>query len=206
MEPDRKESNEEGSSLHLGGGKMSWLAWLVASLFATVVISLAAAHAPPRVRLIGLFPIASGLLTGWLLAWLSRQFEVAPSRRVSAMVGVLLALGGWIGTTWETYRLDELLLTKSPNDELAARMMQEFDQQSKGADVAASRPSVASPFRAYLSRRIRQLGTWPRPWPECFWLLECAAASLSGGMIASGAFQPANKAKTAQPAVTDHVP
>jgi hypothetical protein len=185
MTIDRQKPNDDAMSRQSHTGRTSTPTWLAASLLATGAISLAAAHAPPRIRLIGLFPIGFGLLVGWLLVRLASQFETFPSRRVLVTAAALLALGGWIGTTWETFRIDETLSVKSPQDELAARMMREFDQQTKGAGPEQSRPSTVASFRTYLSRRIRQLGDWPSPWPECFWLAESVAAAVAGGIIAS---------------------
>ncbi len=152
-------------------------AWCVASLVITTALSLAAAHAPPRIRLIGLFSVAFGLLIGWLLAVLAEKLVSHPSRLVMSLVAAILTLGGLIGCGWETFRLEQSRLAKSPNDDLALRLMEGMKAQGGAGDATPAKPSTLTAFRSHLSRRLRQLGDWPSPWPELFWLTELAAGA-----------------------------
>ena len=126
------------------GGAVSNLTWLIVCLLVVAVLCLMAAHAPPRIRLIGLFPAGLGLLIGWFVVWSIPQFNSNSSRRVVIVTAGLLAFAGWIGVTFETFRQEELLRKQLPSDPLAARMMKEFEQQAKGTELESPRPMFNS--------------------------------------------------------------
>lgn len=158
------------------------MTWLAALLVATTAISLAAAHAPARIRLIGLFSICFGFLIGGVACWLAIQCDAKLSRRFVVVVATGAALIGLIASTWETYRLESARIAKSGTDGIAARLIEEFDLRSP---IVSSSRSTGVEFRRYLKRRIRQLGEWPSPWPECFWFAEVCAGATASGWLAS---------------------
>ncbi len=155
-----------------------WI-WLMASLVATTAVSLAAAHAPPRVRLIGLFSIAFGLLVGWMVVRLADLSDVCPSRQIVSIAAAILALGGLVGNTWETSRLDQLRTGDPAKERMAEQLIEQMKTQPVTGNPIPYDLSKLSAFRWHLSRRIRQLGRWPSPWPEYFWLAELLTASAA---------------------------
>lgn len=176
----KDEANPPGSSP---------LIWLAGGLIGTVAISLVAAHAPPRIRLIGLFSIVFGLAIGWSLSRLAEKLECRISQTDMGVVVVILSVAGLIGCTWETWRLEEVRKPKSGNDAIVARMIEQMKLQTSigqarsvpnQLEMVPPPSSSLTEFRRYLARRIRQLGEWSSPWPEAFWLLEiCAGAAAS---------------------------
>jgi len=166
--------NEESSSLM----------WMLACCFCVGVLAVMAAHAPARVRLIGLFSVGFGLFVGWLTTRLAQLFEVRPARATIIMLAASLTLVGLVATTWQTFRLDELTQVKSSEEELAAKLMREFDRQQGIATPDLTPSSSLQRFRGYLTRRVRQLGRWPSPWPELFWCGECISAGIAAGWFA----------------------
>ena len=164
-------------------GGSSVLIWFFACVIAVTGLSIAAAHAPPRIRLIGLFSITFGLVVGWGIARLASQLQVEPGRRFTVVIAVLLSLCGLIGSTWQTSRLDEALSLKSGKDALAARLIKEFERQDKQSGSDNQKRSEVSEFQKYLSRRLQKLGTWTSPWPECFWAVELIAAATAAGWM-----------------------
>jgi hypothetical protein len=161
----------------------SVLIWFFASIIAVTGLSIAAAHAPARIRLIGLFSIAFGLIVGWGVVRLASQLQAEPRRRVSAITAILLSLCGLIGSTWQSSRLDEARSTQSGNDTLAARLINEFDRQEKAHGNGVQSRSEVTEFQKYLSRRLKNLGNWTTPWPECFWVSELMAAAIAAGWM-----------------------
>ena len=105
------------------------IAWLVAGLVLTTALTLAAAHAPPRIRLIGLFSITFGALLGLLLVQLAVQLESHPSPQFVAFTAALFTTAGLIGCTWETFRLEQLKHGKSMKEGLAQRLVEQMQTQ-----------------------------------------------------------------------------
>ena len=162
----------------------SHFVWILACCLCVGVLAMMAAHAPARIRLIGLFSVGFGLIVGWLTTRLAQLLEVRPARSVIIMLAASLTLVGLVATTWQTFRLDELTQVKTIDEELAARLMREFDRQQGIATPDLTPSSSLQSFRGYLARRVSQLGRWSSPWPELFWWGECASASVAAGWFA----------------------
>ena len=161
-----------------------WLSWLVRAVPVVLALSIAAAHATTRVKLLGLFCIAVGGAMGVAVAWFTKPH---PNRitwqRLLAMF--LMGFTGLAGSTWLAFRLDATSQPKSPQQQMAATMMKQMERDSGGEIVPATSISAVDEFRSYLTRRVRQLGSWRRPWPELFWVSEL----LAGGVAAVWGFQ-----------------
>ncbi len=162
---------------------VSILTWFTACAFTITALSIAAAHAPARIRLIGLFSIAFGLVVGWGVVRIASQLQAQPGRRFTVFTAALLSLCGLIGSTLQTSRLDESHSMQSGNDALAARLIKEFEwHDNQSGSNKPSRTNVTA-FQAYLSRRLQNLGNWSSPWPECFWLTELIATAIAAGWM-----------------------
>ena len=167
----------------LPAGKSS-IIWVTACCLSSGVLAMLAAHAPARVRLIGLFAVGFGLIVGWMAVRLAQVFEARPTRPTMFSLAASFALVGFVAMTWQTFRLDELTQIKTKEEELAARLMREFDRQQGIVTPDLTRSSSLQRFRGYLTRRVSQLGRWPSPWPELFWWGECVSASVAAGWFA----------------------
>ena len=171
-------------------GSSSVLIWLSACVIFVTALSIAAAHAPARIRLIGLFSIAFGLVVGWIVVRLASQLESAPGRCFSMITAMLLSLSGLIGSTWHTSRLVEASSGLSGKDALAARLIKELEQQANESGNENRCRSEVTEFQKYLSRRLQKLGNWTSPWPECFWVTELVAATIAAGWMSSQGLKP----------------
>ena len=161
----------------------SILAWLAVCLVATSVLTIAAAHAPPRVRLIGLFSIGFGAIIGWLTVVLTGPLEVLVSTSTAGVVAGLLTLGGLIGCTMEIARLDDVQKSSANQEELAMRMLEQMNATSQGG--SPPKPATErSSIQKHLNRRLRQLGQWKSPWPEIFWCSELVLAASVSAWVA----------------------
>lgn len=167
------------------------LPWFVACLVSTTALSLIAAHVPGRVRLIGLFSIAFGLLVGLIVAQLAEMLKPRHTRRYVAAFAAILTLVGLIGSTYEVNRLDALKRTPSSNELLALQMAKQMKEQT--APSSEGQPNsfnslseeLDTSFRRHLARRVRQLGDWKSPWPELFWTAELITSAAASFWIVS---------------------
>lgn len=164
--------------------RVSWLSWLARAALVVLALSIAAAQAPTRVKLLGLFSVGVGCTMGAASAFFTQPHPAqAPRRRLLAMF--LLAFTGLAGSTWLAFRLDAASQPKSPQQQMAATMMKQMERDSGGEIVPATSISAVDEFRRYLTRRVRQLGSWSSPWPELFWVGEL----LAGGAAAAWGFR-----------------
>jgi len=169
----------------------SLMTWLAACLLATGALAITAAYAPPRIRLIGLYSIAFGLLVGWLLVRLAEKLDVTPSRWTMMIVAAMLTLGGLALSTWETCRIELKSASQFAKESLEARLIQKMKTQNINEnDVIQIERSPLFDFRRHLVRRISPLGKWTIPWAELFWCGELIAAMASSIWVSSHTLQP----------------
>ena len=161
-----------------------WLSWLVRAALVVLAISIAAAHAPIRVKLLGLFSIGAGGAMGAASAFFTKPHPDRVPRRWLAIL-FLMAFSGLAGSTWLAFRSEAASQAKSPQQQMAATMMKQMERDSNGEIVPATSISAVDEFRWYLTRRVKQLGSWPSPWPELFWIAEL----LAGGVAAAWGFR-----------------
>ena len=164
----------------------AWGLWLLSSSSAIMAVSILAAHAPDRVRLLGVFSIGLGLICGFVSARLSILSGVR-SHSVVIVGALLMALAGLIGSTCETARLTAAQHPANNKDRMATLLIEQLKQAVPGeVPVATAKPSWLESFRIHLSRRIdeKRLGKWNRPWPEVLWGIETLAGSAAAGWMA----------------------
>lgn len=172
------------SSIDGARNGIPWLSWLARTAVVVLAISIAAAHAPARVKLLGLFSIAVGGGMGATAAFFTKPHPKRVFLKWFMTVSVM-AFIGLAGSTWWAFRLDTASQPKSPQQQMAATMMKQMERDSGGEIPPAPSLSEADEFRWYLARRVKQLGTWRTPWPELFWLGEL----LVGGTAAAWGFR-----------------
>jgi len=164
--------------------RVLWLSWLARTALVALVLSIAAAHVPTRVKLLGLFSVVAGSAMGATSAFLTKPHPNRVPRRWLLAV-FLTALVGLAGSTWLAYRLDAFSQSKSLQQQMAVTMMKQMERDSGGEIASAPTVSTINEFRWYLARRVKQLGSWPSPWPELFWIGEL----LAGGAAAVWGFR-----------------
>ncbi|MSR57446.1 MAG: hypothetical protein EXS05_07220 [Planctomycetaceae bacterium] len=181
--------------------------WLVLGTLAVGLLFLASVHAPQRVKLPLITPVALGIAAGWGLGrWaLARRLSV-PKFVLIASFGLIAA--GEIGVAVESYRLGKPELQRVVNrlafqdDGLAHQIDRAFieqagdpatrDQFQRQSDLAQrrrqdelDRQQWLLTFAGYLEHRIpKAWGRWPNPWPAIFWGAEVLLASSLGAWLA----------------------
>lgn len=140
-------------------------------------LAIAAAHAPARIRLLGVFSVAFGLILGWLLSRLAAALHQRLNIPQVAWVGVVTA-AGLIGSVCHLVALQPIpappTFSHPVATMLAARMQEESgiqpgDTIPEFQPFPYKPPTFAQRVQAYLSSRVQSLGFWPSPWPELFW-------------------------------------
>ena len=175
------------------------LSWLAATGLALVAMSIVAAQAPARVRLLALFPIVVGGAMGAASGMFAKSMRVGVTARSVVAVGGL-ALVALAASTWQTFRLDAASRSVSPREQqMALNLMQQMERDSGGEFTAAPVASATDEFRQYLARRVRQLGAWSSPWPELFWAIEL----LAGGAAAMWGLRRGVRPGKEQPALKE---
>ncbi len=139
------------------------------------ILGVLAAHSPARIRLLGLFSIGFGLLTGWLLARLATTLNVRLDAPKIALIGIV-TLAGLITSVCRTVALQPPSTAKNMiADMVEARMREAAEKGEPGADAPTeplplpTSPGFAGRLLTYLNRRVEMLGNWSSPCPELFW-------------------------------------
>lgn len=165
------------------------LQWFVVAAIGMTMLSLAAVHAPPRIKLLGLFSIGVGVVAGLAFGWLARALDVKRSKALLSMTLLLIFAGLafatieshriWSATEWEAFE-------NSPNGKIARQsaMNQTLPKDFKTSlQESIDRQRQELSFENYLSRRVSALGNWRKPWPLVFWISEITIAAFAGGWI-----------------------
>ncbi len=175
------------------GSVSTFLLWIVLSAICVTAWTLICAHAPARIRLIGLFAVGYGLGAGWLLKQLARKLAFEGERFIPWLVG-LLVVAGQIGLAVESHRLFVNEMRRSLENDKARSALAALLQNNAPEGDPTSRKmlddmreslGLHTEFRGYLARRLAPFGRWSSPWPEIFWSLEIAASAAAAVWIAS---------------------
>ena len=154
-------------------------------------MAIAAAHAPARIRLLGVFSVVFGLILGWLLSRLAATVHLKMRTLQVVWVGIVTA-GGLIGSVCHLVALQPTSTPNFPNPiatMLAARMQDENgiqpgDSMPEFKPVAYQPPTFGNRLQRFLISRIQSVGAWPSPWPELFWGGEVLAGTAAAVAMA----------------------
>lgn len=167
-----------------GTHSASWSGFVILLALSVVAATILFAHAPARIRLIGLFAVAYGAVVGYLAAQFAKRTGL-PCSSMAVALTFLAILVGQIGVAVESYRLAhrETLFTPehaAANAMLSAAEPPENPRSRKLLEDMQATLGRGQNFSNYLGHRVAALGAWTRPWPEIFWVLEMLLASASG--------------------------
>jgi hypothetical protein len=197
-----RSANSQPDSASTSAPKRSVGSWLFVSALALTGLAIIAAHAPPRVRLLVLFPVAHGLLAGWLLMRVGVAVQLRTSRTTTILATVFIA-AGLLGTMFESHRMYAAKVRRDfsaaapnffdtkrlsvPLDEATAEERAEFERMKKDLETARRDRNRLlarrAGFRGYLTYHVSSLGGWPFPWPELLWGGEMLLATIAGALL-----------------------
>lgn len=187
------ESETSNASTRPESGSM--LLFALGAIVVAAGLGLLAAHAPARVRLLGLFSLGFGLLTGWLVAGLAARLHLRIGR-VQLVIIALVTLVGLITSVCRTVMLQPVnpKAEAHPVAEMVEAQLRtpgQIDLPAPQAPLLAGPTLQATPrpfadrLQTYLSRRVEMLGRWSAPWPELFWVLELVLGTTGAVWVAS---------------------
>jgi len=183
--------------------------WLVIGLVGVTVLTLAGAHAPGRIKLIGLFAVVYGLAVGWGLGQLAKLRRVPIGKGVGWLSLALIA-AGQIGMAFQSYQLHVVQIRRDdqpdskliglerflqrqnvPEDPEERARLEEIKQDiQRAAQSREQKLAELTSFSTYLRNRLAALGTWWSPWPAVFWAVEVLLSSMAGAWVAYRINQP----------------
>lgn len=190
-------SSPEAASDELRGknSSPSVLLWLLATLSGSILLAWIFGKADPRIKLLGLFPLALGALTAFLSVELLRRqnlFLRKPMIAWMTAMALIVSAGAtyqssrdWHDEIWEDRK--GVIGENAYQDYVEMRAGNERDERFEYFQTLESKTS----FEAYLSHRLKafseQLGreyVWDSPVPEVAFGIEQLLAA-SGGLIVS---------------------
>jgi hypothetical protein len=138
---------------------------------------LAAAHAPGRVKLLGLFAVAFGLLAGSALGALARFLQVE-QRTAMLPVAVILISAAQLGMALESWRVYRAEVRET----LQADVPLPVPESLKSSIREDRRRMMAErmSFPAWLRHRVSPLKVQSRPWPELLFGAELVLGIAAG--------------------------
>ena len=160
------------------------------------VLTLVCVQAPSRIKLLGLFAVGYGLLSG---LWIGRLLQAIHVNcvKTAAVLAVLMVAVGMVGMTFESYRLYAVAIARQyaidPNALLAGKSaivgdlesqahIQKLFQESRQQRLEMLAEMTS--FSAYLRNRTAGPHTsangWPHPWPWVLFVGEVLLASVAG--------------------------
>lgn len=165
-------------------------AFVGSALVILALLAFLAAHASPRVKLLGLFPIAIGALAGVIVARLCMRHAL--SRRVTFAAAIVLIPMTLAGYATESYRIWRSIKSNDfanyLHDELPGgreiferlRSGEQPENEVEAEFLAVYRSRLEPPVSAYLVERLKNL-PFDVPMP---WAAAVAATELLAGWIA----------------------
>jgi hypothetical protein len=205
-EPNPAEPDSSHAGRATSGG---WLAWIGLCLVATATISLVAVHLPGRVKMVGLFAIGYGLLTGWIAFRLTSTFDLSriPRRLCIAMVCALILVGqvGLGLESWRVQRTAERRKIAADTKRTTALAMIEMasasgDEKSRAAADEARQTigGTVRTFPGYLRYRVSELGTGAECAAWAIWIGEIALSSAAGTWLFASLFESVGRGKASR--------
>jgi len=160
--------------------RTAWLGLVVCAVVIAVGVGLIAAQAPPRIRLLGLFPAALGVVTALLL------------ERIATLLELRLGPGAdWLAGLATAGELALLLGLSIPTVPKAASLPPHPITSVVEAELKKTHPELLAPAAATPSLRqtLRQrlertpFGGFSSPMPELIWGAEVLAGSITAAWV-----------------------
>lgn len=163
-----------------------FVAWVVLCGGALLVLGIAAVHAPARIKLIGLFTVGLGILSGVIIGRIAHMRRVH-HRRVVFLTAFFLTAIALSGVSLESFRL----WRRQRAEVLNAQAKNPFAAQLLDHEAFADSPRDWGRFDDYLTHRFLALGKSSQPmlksladWPWGILGSEIILGSLLGGFFA----------------------
>ncbi|WP_339733118.1 hypothetical protein [uncultured Gimesia sp.] len=177
-----------------------YVQWLIISLILITALSLLAVHLPDRLKLLLVYAVVYGLISGGALTTLAIKLDI-PVKRTLILSIVCLTIFGqslilylshqrYQEATQRQFQADQtsivierMLRTGEPPEDPKARKEYEqvVEQFQKAKAERREKEQQLLEISSYLQHRISPIAKLKSPWPQLFWLLElifCCLAAI----------------------------
>lgn len=184
-----------------------FIQWLIVSLILITALSLLAVHLPERLKLLLVYAVVYGLISGGALTTLAIKLGVPAKRTLMLSIVCLVILGQSLilylshqryqEATQRQFKadqtsivIDRMLRSGEPPEDPEARKEYEqvIEQFEKAKAERRDKEQQLLEISSYLQHRISPIATLKSPWPHLFWLLElilcCLAAIWASRQVA----------------------
>jgi len=178
--------------------KSAFIPWLVASGVLITALSLLAVHLPERLKLLLIYAVVYGLISGGALTTLAIKFGLPIKKTITLSIVCLVISGQFLilylshqryqEATLKRFKADQTMFSidrmfatgKPPEDpetlkgyEQSRKLYQEakLERQQKEKNLLL--------VSSYLEHRISAISKLKTPWPQLFWLMELLFCCLS---------------------------
>ncbi|MCA9017079.1 MAG: hypothetical protein KDA77_17235 [Planctomycetaceae bacterium] len=192
--PDQP-SDSQPAQRHSSAG---FVQWLIVSLILITALSLLAVHLPERLKLLLVYSVVFGLISGGVLTTLAIKLGVPVRRTLTLSIVCLTILGQSLilylshqryqEATQRQFQVDQtsividrMLRTGEPPEDPEARKEYEqvVEQFQKAKAERRQKEQQLLEISSYLQHRISPVAHLKSPWPHLFWVLELILCCLS---------------------------
>ncbi|MFK7776781.1 MAG: hypothetical protein QM501_01505 [Gimesia sp.] len=175
-----------------------FLQWLIVSGILITALSILAVHLPERLKLLLVYAIVYGLISGGVLTTLALKFGL-PLKKTIILAIICLIISGqslvlylshqrYQEATLKRFKADQTLFaidrmfaTGEPPEDPKAR--KEYEQVLKQYQAAKldrkEKEQNLLLISSYLQHRISSVANLKTPWPQLFWLVELLFCCIS---------------------------
>ena len=194
-----------------------FMQWLIVSLILITALSLLAVHLPERLKLLLVYAVVYGLISGGALTSLAIKLGVPTKRTFMLSIVCLVLLGQSLVLylSHQRYReatqqqfkadqtsmmIDRMLRSGEPPDDPEARKDYEqiIEQFEKAKEERRVKEQQLLEMSSYLQHRISPIATLKSPWPHLFWLLELILCCLAAIWASRQVVKPEPESPTDQ--------
>lgn len=184
-----------------------FIQWFIVSLILITALSLLAVHLPDRLKLLLVYAVVYGLISGGALTTLAIKLGVPVKRTLIFSILCLTILGQSLilylshqryqEATQRQFKADQtsivierMLRTGEPPEDPEDRKEYEqvVEQFQKAKAERREKEQQLLEISSYLQHRISLIAKLKSPWPQLFWLLElilcCLAAIWASRQVA----------------------
>lgn len=183
---------------HQPNQKASFIQWLIIATVLITALSLLAVHLPERLKLLLVYAVVYGLISGGVLTTLAIKFGLSVKKTLILVIVCLTILGQSLVLylSHQRYRemtlkqfkadqtsfaIDRVIATSEPPEDPKAR--KDYEQVLKQIREAKTerrkREKDLLKISSYLKHRISAIANLKAPWPHLFWFIELILCCLA---------------------------
>lgn len=175
-----------------------FIQWLIVALILMTALSLLAVHLPERLKLLLVYAIVYGLISGGALTTLAVKFGLPSNKKLILTIVCLIIFGQSLvlslshqrykKATLKQFKADQTSIVldrmfsagEPPEDPEAREQYEQFLNQFQAAKAdRREKEQRLLQISSYLQHRLSPVANLRTPWPHLFWFLELVLCCLS---------------------------